>query len=96
MRSKGCVEVQKKEWKGRPGRSQSFRYQCRQVNDYSPGRRGVVQDGGTRDGTCHGKIDPSRKSQDWTTACRYMSKRGGRANERISRSKRARAGLLAM
>ena len=46
-----------------PGRPQSFRYQRRQVNDCSPGRGGVAQDGGTRGGTFHGEIDRCGESQ---------------------------------
>ena len=35
---------------GFPGRPQSFRYQCRPVDDCSPGRGGIAQNGGTRGG----------------------------------------------
>ena len=34
-----------------PVRPQSFRYQRRSVNDCSPGRGGMAQDGGTRGGS---------------------------------------------
>ena len=34
-----------------PGRPQSFRPQRRPVDDCSPGRGGMAQNGGTRDGT---------------------------------------------
>ena len=43
------------------GRSQSFRHQCRPVDDCSPGRGGMAQDGGTRGGTFHGEIDRCRE-----------------------------------
>ena len=46
-----------------PGRRQSFRYQRRPVDDCNPGRGGMSQDGGTRDGTFHGKNDRCRESQ---------------------------------
>ena len=39
------------------GRPQSFRYQRRPVDDCSPGRGGVAQDGGTRGGAFHGEMD---------------------------------------
>ena len=51
-----------------PGGPQSFRHQRRsEVHDGSPGRGGMTQDGGTRGGTFHGKMDRCRESQDWTT-----------------------------
>ena len=40
-----------------PGRSQSFRRQHRPVDDCSPGRGGMAQNGGTRGGTFHGEMD---------------------------------------
>ena len=40
-----------------PGRPQSFRYQRRPMDDCSPGRGGMAQDGGTRSGTFHGEMD---------------------------------------
>ena len=52
-----------------PERPQSFRPQRRPVDDCSPGRGGMVQNGRTRDGTFHGKMDRCRKNQGWTTAC---------------------------
>ena len=61
-----------------PGPPQSFRYQRRQVNDCSPGREGVAQDGGTRGGTFHGEIDHCRESQGWTTARGSLSERDGK------------------
>ena len=45
-----------------PGRFQSFRYQRRPVDDYSPGRGEVAQDCGTRGGTFHGEMDRCRES----------------------------------
>ena len=39
------------------GRPQSFRHQRRPVDDCSPGRGGMTQNGGTRGGTFHGEMD---------------------------------------
>ena len=57
-----------------PGRPQTFRHQRRPVDDCSPGRRGMVQNGGT----FHGKMDRCRKKQGWTTACSGMPECGGK------------------
>ena len=57
------------------GRPQSFRHQRRPVNDCSPGRRGMTQNGGTRGGTFHGEMDRCRESQGRTTACSLMPER---------------------
>ena len=51
-----------------PGRPQSFRHQRRPMDDCSPGRGGIAQNGRTRGGTFHGKMDRCRKNQGWTTA----------------------------
>ena len=40
-----------------PGRPQSFRHQRRPVDDCSPGRGGMAQNGRTNGGTFHGEID---------------------------------------
>ena len=61
-----------------PGRPQSFRYQHRPVDDCSPGRGEIAQDGGTRGGTFHGAMDRCRESQGWTTACSSMPERDGK------------------
>ena len=45
-----------------PGRPQSFPYERRPVDDCSPGRGGIAQDGGTRGGTFHGEMDRCRES----------------------------------
>ena len=57
-------------------RRQSFRYQRRPVDDCSPGRGGMTQDGGKRGGAFRGDMDRCRESQGWTTACRSMSEHG--------------------
>ena len=43
------------------------------VDDCSPGRGGMAQDGGT----FHGEIDLCRESQGWATACSGMPERDG-------------------
>ena len=60
------------------GRPQSFWYQCRPVDDCSPGRGGMAQDGGKRGGTFHSKMDHCRESQGWTTTCSCMLERNGK------------------
>ena len=71
-----------------PGRPQSFRHQRRPVDDCSPGRGGMAQDGGTRGGSFHGEIDRCRESQGWTTASSSMPKRDGK-DQREDRPKQA-------
>ena len=46
-----------------PGRPQSLRHQRRPVDDYSPGRGGMTQKGGTRGGTFDGEMDCCRKDR---------------------------------
>ena len=76
-----------------PGRPQSFRHQRRPVDDCSPGRGGMAQNGRTRGGIFHGKMDCFRKNQGWSG----MPERDGKdKGEDIAQSKRARAGLLAL
>ena len=60
------------------GRPQSFRHQCRPVEDCSPGREEMAQDGGTRGGTFHGEMDRCRAIQGCTTACSSMPERDGK------------------
>ena len=67
-----------------PGRPQSFRHQHRTVDDCSPGRGGMAQNGITRGGTFHGEMDPCRESQGWTTAGSGMPKRDGKGQEEDS------------
>ena len=43
------------------GRSQSFRYQRRPVDDCGPGRGGMAQDSRTRGGMFHGEMDHCRE-----------------------------------
>ena len=64
----GCVRGPGKRVDGVfPGRSQIFRHQRRPVDDCSPGRGAMAQNGRTRDGTFHGEMDRCRKNQGWTT-----------------------------
>ena len=80
-----------------PGRPQSFRHQRRPVDNCSPGRGGIAQNGGTRGGTFHGEMDRCRGSQGWTAACSGMPERDGKdQGEDIAQSKRAHAGSLAL
>ena len=56
---------------------------------------GVAQDGGTRGGTFHGKMDRCRESQGRTTVCSSMPERDGKdQGEDIAQSKGVRAGSL--
>ena len=61
-----------------PGRSQSFRHQRRPVDDSSPGRGGMAQDGGTIGRIFRGEVDRCSESQTFTTVCSSMSERDGR------------------
>ena len=51
-----------------PGRPQSFWHQRRPVDDCSPERRRMAQNGRTRGRTFLGDMDRCRESQGWTTA----------------------------
>ena len=58
------------------GRLQSFRHQRRAVDDCSPGRGGMTQDGRTRGGTFfHGEMGRCREIKGWSTACSSMPER---------------------
>ena len=75
----GCVGGQGKEWMGCfPGRPQSFRHQRQPVEDCSPGRGGMAQNGRTRGGTFHCELNRCRESQGWTTARSGMPERDGK------------------
>ena len=56
----------------------------------------MTQDGRIRGGTFQGEIDRCRESQGWTTACSGMTNVTGRTKKRMSQSKRANAGWLAI
>ena len=74
----GCGGAGKRVDGVSPGRSQSFRYQRRPLEDCSPGGWRMADDDGKRGGTFHGKMDRCRESQDWTTACSSMPERDGK------------------
>ena len=67
-----------------PGRPQSFRHQCRPVDDYSLSRGKMAQNGGTRGGTFYGEMNRCRGSQGWTTACSRMPEGAGKDQEEDS------------
>ena len=72
----GCMGGQEKEWIGcLLNDLRAFKYQRRPVDDCSPGRGGMAQDGGTRGGTFHGEMGRCRETQGWTTA--YSSRYSG-------------------
>ena len=77
-RARAVWGARKKSACGFPGRPQSFRHQRRPVDDCSPGRGGMAQNGRIRDGTFHGKMDRCRKNQGWTTACSGMPECDGK------------------
>ena len=64
--------------------NQSFWHQRRPVDDCSPGRGGMAQNGRTRGGTFHGGMDRCRENQGWTTACSGMPERDGKNQEEDS------------
>ena len=75
----GCVRDQEKEWMGCfLDDLRAFRHQRRPVDDCSPGRGGMAQNGRTRGGTFHGKMDHCRNKQGWTTVCSGMPERDGK------------------
>ena len=79
-----------------PGRPQSFRYQRRPVDDCSPGRGGMAQNGRTRGGTFHGEMYRFREVRaglGHAVVCPNMTER---TEGRIAQSKRACAGSLAI
>ena len=81
----GCVEGAGKRVDGVfPGRSQRFRHQRRPVDECSPGRGGMAQNGRTRAGPFHGEMDRYRENQGWTTACSGMLEPDGKNQEEDS------------
>ena len=93
----GCVGDQEKEWAGCfPDDLRAFGIKRRPVDDCSPGRGGMAQDGGTRGGTFNGERDRCRESQGWTTVCSSMPERDRKDQGEVAQSKRARAGSVAI
>ena len=81
----------------RSGWGQSFRHQRRPVDDCSPGRGGMAQNGRTRGGTVHDEMDRCRENQGCTSACSGMPERDGKnQKKRVAQTKQARAGSLAL
>ena len=78
-----------------PGRSQSFRHQRRPVDDCSPGRGGLAQNGRTRGGTFHGERMVADKTKAGLRPAVVCPNVTGRTKKRIAQSKRVRAGSLA-
>ena len=79
-----------------PGRPQSFWHQRRPVDACSPGRGGMVQNGGTRGRTFMAKwiaAEETRARLRHAVVCPNVT---GRTQERIAQSKRARAGSLTL
>ena len=75
----GCVGGEEKEWIGCILNDlRYFGINADPVNDCSPGRGGMVQNGRTRGRIFHGKMDRCRKNQGWTTACSGMPERDGK------------------
>ena len=58
----------------------------------------MAQDGRTRGGTFHGKMDRCRESQGWTTACSSLPEHVGKdqGEDSPKQSKRARGDSLAI
>ena len=78
VRGAGCAGGKEKEWMGCFLDDQSSRHQRRPVDDCSPGRGGMAQNGRTRGGTFYGEIDRRRENQGWTTTCSGMHERDGK------------------
>ena len=64
------------------------------LDNSSPGRGGIAQDGGTR-GLFHGEMECCRENQGWITACSDISEHvRGKTKERIAQSMRIHVGSL--
>ena len=79
-----------------PGRPQSFRHQRRPVDDCSPGRGEMAQNGRTRGGTFMAKWIVDEKTKAGLRHAAVCPNVMGRTKKRIVQSKRARAGSLAL
>ena len=93
----GCMG-EGKEWTGcfLDDLTQCFRYQCRPVDDCSPGQGGMGQRNKARGEMFHGEIDCCGESQGAGLRQLICPNVTGRAKERIAQSTRARAGSLAI
>ena len=79
-----------------PGGPQSFQHQGRPVDDCSPGRGGMAQDGGTRVEHFVAKWIAAEKTRAGLREAVVYPNVTGMTRERIAQSKRARAGSLAI
>ena len=79
-----------------PGRPQSCRHQRRPVDDCSPGRGGMAQNGRTRPEHFMAKLIVGEKAEAGLRHAVVCPNVTGRTKERIAQSKRARAGSLAL
>ena len=66
------------------------------VDNCSPGRGGIAQDGGIRGGTFDCEMDHCRESQSWTSACSSIPECDGKDQGEDSPKQAARAGSSAI
>ena len=79
-----------------PGLPQSFRHQRRPVDDCSPGRGEMAQNGGTGGEHFMAKLVVAEKTRAGLRHAVVCPNVAGRTKERIAQGKRARAGSLAL
>ena len=96
--SAGCVGGQEKEWTGcLLDNLKAFGINADQWTTAAPGRGGMAQDGGTRGGTFHSKLDRCRESRAGLWHAVVCPNVTGRKKDRIAQSKQhLRADLLAI
>ena len=96
---RGLCGGQEKEWMGcfLDDLTQSFRHhQRRPVDDCSPGRGGMEQNGGTSGGAFHGEMVAAEKAKARLRRAVVCPNMTGRTKQRTAQSKRARAGSFAL
>ena len=75
----GCVGGQEKEWMGCfLDDLRAFGINADPVDDCSPGRGGMAQNGRARGATFHGEMDRCKENQGWITARSSMPERDGK------------------
>ena len=79
-----------------PGCFQSFRHQRRPVEDCSPGRGGMAQNGGKGAEHFLAKLNAAEKARAGLRHAVVCPNVTGKSKKRIVQSKRARAGSLAL
>ena len=85
VRGAGCVRGQEKEWMGCfLDDLRAFGINADQWTTAAQDEGGMAENGGTRGGTFHGKMDRCRESQGWTTSCSRMPERDGKDQEEDS------------